>query len=259
LSVFSTVAARADALSAYDGFLYTVGSSLGGQNGGSGWVGSWFTPGGLDATITAQSLSFGDLGGSVGAVTTAGFQPPNQGSSVASWLRNLATPLGADGTTVYLSFLLMPDAGYGFYGGINLGNVFVGRSGNQAYYGLEGPANDLSLSNAAVVPGQTVLLVMEAQFQAGDDVLSLFVNPTPGQPQPGTPSATKNDLDVGTVTAVLINNYGGYTTDEIRIGPTFASVTTVPEPTFGWEFVVGLACMAALKRRFRSNGSRQAQ
>ncbi len=259
LLVFSTVAARADSPSVYDGFAYTVGSSLGGQNGGNGWDSFWSTPGGLDATIAAPSLSFGDLEVSGGAVTTAGLQPPNQGSSVAFWLRNLATPLGADGTTVYLSFLLRPDAGYGFYGGINVGNVFVGRSGNQANYGLEGPANDLSLSNAAVVQGQTVFLVVEAQFQAGDDVLSLFVNPTPGQPQPGTPSATKNDLDVGTATAVVINNYGGYTTDEIRIGPTFASVTPVPEPSFGWAFVVGLAWTAVLTRRFRSNGSGQAQ
>jgi len=254
LTLSSTVAARADALFAYEGFQYTEGSSLGGQNGGSGWAGSWFTPGGLDATITAQSLSFDSLGVSGGAVTTTGFQPPNQGSSVAYWLRNLATPLGADGTTVYLSFLLQPDDGYGFYGGINFGNAFIGRSGNQADYGLEGLANDLSLSNVPVVQGQTVLLVLEAQFQAGDDLLSLFVNPTPGQPQPATPSATKNDLDVGTVTGVVINNYGGYTTGEIQIGPTFASVTTasvmpVPEPAFGWVVGAALACMAGCRHR----------
>jgi len=252
LAVSSTVAARADSLFAYEGFQYTAGSSLGGQNGGSGWASSWFTPGGLDATTTAQSLSFGNLVVSAGAVTTAGFQPPNQGASVAFWLRNLATPLGADGTTVYLSFLLQPDAGYGFYGGIDFGNVFIGRSGNQADYGLEGPVNDLSLSNVPVVQGETDLLVLEAQFQAGNDLLSLFVNPTPGQPQPATPTATKNDLDVGTVTGVVINNYGGYTTDEILIGPTFASVTPVPEPAFGWAVGVALACLVGLKRRFRS-------
>jgi hypothetical protein len=186
-------------------------------------------------------------------VSTAGFQPPNQGSSVAFWLRNLATSLGADGTTAYLSFLLQPDAGFGFYGGINFGNVFIGRSGNQTDYGLEGPVNDLSLSSVPVIQGQTVLLVLEAQFQAGNDVLSLFVNPTPGQPQPATPSATKNDLDVGTVTDVAINNYGGYTTDEIRIGSTFASVapvSAVPEPAFGWAVGLVLACVW-LKGRFR--------
>jgi hypothetical protein len=104
-----------------------------------------------------------------------------------------------------------------------------------------------------VVQGQTVLLVLEAQFQAGNDLLSLFVNPTPGQAQPATPSATKSDLDVGTVNSVVINNYGGYTTDEIRIGSTFASVTSVPEPAFGWVLVAGLACMAGLNWRFRSD------
>ena len=249
----SALAARADTI-AYEGFSYAPGSSLNGQDGGTGWVGSWFTPGGLDSTITATGLSFGDLQVAGGAATTAGFQPPNQGSSVSFFERSLATPLGADGTTVYLSFLLQPNAGAGFYGGINFGNVFIGVSGNQAFYGLEGPTNDLSLSSVPVVQGQPVLLVLEAQFEPGNDLLSLFVNPTPGQAQPATPSATKNNLDVGTVTSVVINNYGGFTTDEIRIGSTFASVTpaAVPEPTCGWVLVAGLASMAGLKRRLRS-------
>jgi len=252
LAAGSTVTAQADPLFAYEGFQYVTGSSIAGQNGGSGWAGGWFTPGGLGATITAPSLSSGDLSVSGGAMTTPGFQPLGQGSSVAFWQRSLSTPLGADGTTAYLSFLLQPDAGFGFYGGINFGNLFIGRSGNQADYGLEGPTNDLSLSNVPVVQGQTVLLVLEAQFLPGDDQLSLFVNPVPGQPQPATPSAVKTDLDVGTVSDVVINNYGGYTTDEIRIGSTFASVTpvtSVPEPAFGWAVVVVLACLVRLNRR----------
>lgn len=250
LAVFSVVAAQADTLSAYEGFQYTAGSSINGQNGGSGWSGGWFTPGGLDATTSATGLSFSDLLVSGGGATTAGSQPPNQGSSVAFWLRSLSTPLGADGTTAYLSFLLQPNSGFGFYGGVNFGNVFIGRSGNQADYGLEGPTNDLSLSNVAVAQGQTVLLVLEAQFQAGNDQLSLFVNPVPGAPQPATPSAVKSNVDVGTVSSIAINNYGGFTTDEIRIGSTFASVTpaAVPEPAFGWVAGVALVCLVGLRR-----------
>ena len=189
----------------------------------------------------------GGLGFSGGALSTAGFQPSNQGSSVATWIRDLNTPLGADGTTVYFSFLLRPDAGYGFYGGINIGNLFIGRSGNQSFYGLEGPVNNINLSTSPVVEGQTVLLVLEAQFQPGDDNLSLFVNPTPGQSQPALPDVVKTDLDVGTVTDLILNNYGGYTYDEIRIGSTFASVTPTPEPASGVALGTALLCLTALK------------
>jgi hypothetical protein len=116
---------NAGTLFEYEGFNYPTGSSINLENGGSGWSGAWETPGGLDATIAASSLSSGDLAVSGGALSTAGSQPPNQGSSVATWIRSLGTPLGADNTTAYLSFLLQPDAGYGFYGGLNFGNVFV--------------------------------------------------------------------------------------------------------------------------------------
>lgn len=249
LMVCAATAAQADAIFAYEDFNYTAGASLNGQNGGAGWSGGWFTPGGLDATVIAQSLSFGGLGVSGGAVSTAGFQPPNQGSSVSFFERDLDTPLGADGTTVYLSFLLQPDAGSGFYGGIGFGNVFIGRSGNQSAYGLEGPVNDIELSAVPVFEGQTVLLVLEAQFLAGDDVLSLFVNPTPGPSQPATPDAVKTDVDVGTVTGLVLNNYGGYTYDEIRIGSTFASVTEAPEPESRAVMGCALLCLFALKWR----------
>jgi hypothetical protein len=233
----ATGIANAGPLLEYEGFNYAPGSSLNSQNGGSGWSGAWGTPGGLDATIAAASLTFGTLPVASGSVSTAGSQPPNQGSSVATWIRNLGTSAGADNTTTYFSFLLRPDAGFGFYGGVNLGGVFVGVSGNQSFYGLEGPANDLSLSAVPVVAGQTVLLVLRADFHAGNDALTLYVNPTPGGPEPGVASVVKSDLDVGAVTSLTINNYGGFTTDEIRIGSSFADVApaaaAAPEPGYG--------------------------
>jgi len=66
-------------------------------------------------------------------------------------------------------------------------------------------------------------------------------NPTPGQPEPGTASLGRANLDLGTIDTLTINNYGGFTTDELRLGPAFASVTPseVPEPSFG--LAVGLA------------------
>jgi hypothetical protein len=133
---------------------------------------------------------------------------------------------------------MRPDAGFGFYGGLNLGGIYVGRSGNQSSYGLEGPLNELSLSSLAVTQGQTVFFVLRFDFLSGNDTVSLFLDPTPGQPEPGTASAVKSNVDAGSVSNVVINNYGGYTIDEIRIGSTYADVTPLaptpaPEPAFG--------------------------
>lgn len=230
----------------YEGFDYPVGSSLAGQNGGSGWAGAWNTPGGADLTIST-GLSFGGLATSGGSVVSAPYQPPNDGSSVSYFFRNTASTYGADNTTTYFSFLLHPEAGFGFYGGINIGNLFVGRSGNQADFGLEGPANDVSLSSVPVVVDTTVLLVVRVDFLAGNDHVSLYVNPTPGGPEPPTPDVFKTDLDVGTINSVVINNYGGWLTDDIRIGSTFASVTpaaAVPEPSALVLLAAGLPVLA---------------
>jgi len=245
LCVFVAGTASAGTLYEYEGFNYTAGSSINSQNGGSGWSGAWGTPGGLDATIAPGSLAFGTLAATGGALSTAGFQPPNQGSSVAYWIRNLGTPMGADNTTAYVSFLLRPDAGFGFYGGMNFGNVFVGLSGNQAFYGLEGPLN-VNLSSVPVVTGQTVLFVVRFDFLPGNDRISLYVNPAPGQAEPAVPSVLKTDLDVGAVNSLTINNYGGFTIDEIRVGSSFDAVTppaaaAVPTGSAGWLVVAAAA------------------
>lgn len=250
--------ANASMLSVYEGFNYTPGATLNGQSGGFGWSGGWGTPGGLDATVGAASLNVSPMAVSGGSVSTPGFQPPNEGSSVATWVRDLATPLGSDGTTAYLSFLLQPDAGAGFYGGLNFGGVFIGLSGNQSFYGLEGPVNDLSLSSVPAIQGQPVLLVLQADFLAGDDRLSLYVNPIAGAPQPAVPDAVKTNVDVGAVDSVTINNYGGFTIDEIRIGDSFGAVTpasAVPEPGSG-VLVVLLAGLLAAGRTFSKEPAR---
>jgi hypothetical protein len=247
--------ANADVLSVYEGFNYTPGLSLSGLNGGFGWSGAWGTPGGLDSTVGSGSLTLDPLAVSGGSASTPGFQPPNQGSSVATWIRNLATPLGADGTTAYLSFLFQPDAGAGFYGGLNFGGVFVGLSGNQSFYGLEGPGNDISLSAVPAVQDQPVLLVLQADFMAGDDRLSLYVNPIAGGPKPSVPDAVKTNLDVGAVDSLTINNYGGFALDEIRIGDSFAAVTptsSVPEPRSGVLAGIMLALLVSIAARRKS-------
>lgn len=246
------VTAQAGVLYEYEGFDYPAGSSIYLQNGGSGWSGAWGTPGGLDATIAAASLNGGGLATTGGALTDAAFQPPGQGSSVATWVRYLGTPLGTDGATAYMSFLFRPEAGYGFYGGVNFGGIFVGLSGNQLSYGLEGPGGALALSNVAATAGETVLLVLRVDFAAGNDALKLYLNPLAGAAEPGAASVTKSDLDIGNVDFLTINNYGGFTIDEIRIGSSFDAVTPlapVPEPALGWAAGLALAAVLRFSRR----------
>lgn len=223
-----TQAAHASAV--YDGFNYPSGSSLAGQNGGTGWAGAWDnSQSALDVKIAA-GLTFGGLATSPGSA---------QGDPAALnvnvfYKRQLGSSFGADNTTVFMSFLLHPDASPGFYGGLNFGGLFVGQSGITTTYGIEAPTNDISSTGISVVPGTTVFLVLRADFLPGNDKFSLYVDPTPGGTEPALADAIKTNFDLGTTDFIFMNNAGGWTTDEIRIGDTFASVTptvAAPEPT----------------------------
>jgi hypothetical protein len=107
----------------------------------------------------------------------------------------------------------------------------------------------VSLSSVPAVQDQKVSLVLQADFLPGNDRLSLYVNPTPGQPEPVTADVVKADLDLGSINDVVINNYGGYTIDEIRIGSDFAAVTPVPESR--GSLLPALAVLLGLTRRWR--------
>jgi hypothetical protein len=238
----------ANAATVYDGMNYTAGADLSSQNGGSGWGGAWNNQGGAVTNVSSTSLSFGNLDISPGAATTTVPSGQNLPGDITTYTRSFLSSIGADNTVEYLSFLLRPDTGAGFYGGLNLGGLFIGKSGTTTTYGLE--SSTISSSSVVATQGQTVLLVLKASFLAGNDHLELFVNPTPGQPEPAVPSATKTDTDLGNVSFLYINNAGGWTTDEIRLGPDFASVTpasAAPEP--GYVFALAPALWFLVRRR----------
>jgi hypothetical protein len=259
--ISGVLAGTARAVIIYDGFDYPPGGEeLAGKNGGTGWGGAWAHDCCAQALTTASGLSFGGLAVTPGAATTS-VAPP---VTVSRYLRAFGTSFGADNTTLFFSFLLRPDADFGFYGGINLGSAggdfFVGKSGiipgSQPEvpvfnYSLEG-GGMIDQSDVAAVAGTTVLLVLRAQFHDGsDDVFDLYVNPTPGGALPAGSDAElalpNVDLDF-----LIMNNATGWTTDEIRLGATFAEVTplaSVPVPSPLFLMAGGLAGLATVRRR----------
>jgi len=244
----------AAATSVYEGFSdYAIGTPVEALNGGSGWGGAWWY-GGLDLNVSAPGLTYAGLPTAGGAATSAA---PSS-TQVAWYIRLLPAPVGIDNSTLYLSFLLRPEAGQPLsdYGGLNIGDLFVGKSGidlgRDSRYGLEGPIDIISPSGVAASPGETVFLVLKAGFLPGNDRFDLFVNPLPGLLEPATANATKLDLDIGTTDFVAINNAGHWIIDEIRIGDSFAAVSGTPVPGVPALVLGGLGILAARRGRCRS-------
>src|SRR4051812_14877501 len=189
-------------------------------NGGSGFASPW-APGGFNAFSAGYvplegSLCFSNLQTSGGSVSGAAF------SAINGTLRNLAQPLGAAPTTVYLSFLVQPqgalDAGLfqGFFGltlnGSAGNDLFIGKPGGGATdeYVLEarGGAHQVT-SGAAVVVGRTALLVVRAELRAGNDLFTLYVNPKLKDPEPSS-GVVEADVDLGTVSKIGIYSTGAF-------------------------------------------------
>ncbi len=241
----------------YEGFGgYSPGASVASLNGGYGWNGTW-GGNGLSLTVSAPGLSHAGLATSPGAATS---EAP--GVNVAWYYRDLEQQVG-DGATLYLSFLLRPETGISDYGGLSVigsdGGIFIGESGDAAMgshaYGLESRIPGVLIDSSSIManPGETALLVLKATLTAGPDLFELFVNPIPGSSEAANTVAARflptDGLDVGSLIYIAINNAGNWTTDEIRVGATFESVTPAPAPGVLSLLVVGLAALSMRRRR----------
>jgi hypothetical protein len=261
--------AHAD-LAVYEPFGYTPGPPLLGANGGTGFTDPWH-PGGFNAsiftnyTVAADSLPYPALLTSGNHVDTAAQ------TAISGLTRDLATPLGAPGTTAYLSVLLRPEGtvGAGPLGGFfglylnastttpNVSqDLFLGKPGISDLYDIEDRGGtNRHFSTAAATTGATDLLVLRMDFTAGVDKFTLYVDPAAGAPEPPS-GVVKQDSDVGTVGALTLYSTGAYGVDEIRIGRTYADVvpTAVPEP--GSFVSVGTVALLGLGYAWRRRKAR---
>ncbi len=250
---------------AYEGFDYDDGLALNGLGGGIGFADSWFQDE-YRYVVAGENLTdpTGQLESSGNSLRHTGLLPRAR--------RDMSQVLGATGTTAYVSFLLRRDTlgDDGEFGGLIFGGVnqpyefgdfglFVGagrsplESAGQYVLGQASVANSQIGSGVPVILGDTALMAVRLDFLDGPDRVSLYLNPTPGLPEP-TNGTVYNSVDLGLFTQIAITN--GYnaewTTDEIRIATSWnEAVPQVPEPStlIIWSLLGTLGIAYGWRRR----------
>jgi fructan beta-fructosidase len=241
-------------LLAYEGFNYGQSSSdIGGGNGGFGWAGAWVNVNGNSSQSDSNSLAAG-ANAPVGYDTHSlnGYLFIPNSSRKGRYLDCSTTGtfaqhgyidgngnIGADGKTLYISFMQQPSSTSPFYefelkrsdlgddgriGGI--GND-VGSGNDDANLRIESPAGgsstfyDLGTGDTGVD-----FYVLRIDYQTGNDTVTVYRNPTSAT-EPATPT-----LVVSNVTDMSFNgiSFGAYLNsdtvahDELRFGMAWADV-----------------------------------
>ena len=62
----------------------------------------------------------------------------------------------------------------------------------------------------------------------------MYTNPTPGAAEPSS-GTVKNDLNIGTLSSLVIYSGGAFSIDELRVGTTYADVTPASGPSIAWN------------------------
>ncbi len=262
---------------------------LGGQNPATGptafYGGAWIQSGGDSQVVKAlPSLAFPGFAAGLGGVQqeTLQFSCCTFGRTGRPLAQTLGEELGP--RMIYESFLIDfgtqgTDAPTDFgkrahelwNGGIGDANLTVDLFLNHFSGVNELTLQVTTLGNGSIaVPvggggldlntlAGTHLVVMKYQFSPiAPDVVSVFLDPVPGAPEPGVPSAqvsvATSDLQIthqGAFTQFTFSG-GGHipgAIDEIRWGDTFADVTPIPEPLSVTLLGAGIAMLARTRRR----------
>lgn len=238
---------RAEIL-AYEGFDYASGSTIGDQNGGVGWSGSWTVihPNGGSLTVSAGNLL-------AGGNAPAGFDALSKGRS-ANLVSNYrdgrlldTNPggnfdsagfldengrIGATGKTLYFSFLQQADGTSKFYE-FELHRDDLGDLGRIAGIGNDLDSNDVNLrapsgTHTSLGPGDTEVnfYIVRIDFQDGNDDIRVYRNPTSAT-EPAEPTLTllnQADMSFNGISLGAFLNSRQVAHDEVRFGETWADM-----------------------------------
>jgi hypothetical protein len=270
------------ALTDYDGFDYS-GTTLNGQNGGTGWSGGWIATGAspsdnLSNDATSLSYPVGWESPASTPSTTGARVSTGDLASNASSSRLLANTfdMTVDGNTMYVSALFRKNRANGETTGDNILLEFVDAGANRRFgMGIEGNtdtpwlnANGSGTAATTVTAGSTYFLV--AKIVAGQggtqgsgglqDVATLWVfgdsyrSEVP-LTEPGTFDRQLTEFTGAILDRIRIRIDTGNTgtvpgeVDEIRVGTDWQSVVAVPEPAVAG--LIGLGAVAIGMRRRR--------
>lgn len=255
-------------LLAYEGFDYPhrgwgtsseptpTGGGLAHALGGSGWASDWHddSAGGMlngiavfpadvggSGDARTAALGYSDVLGAVllvgGAQARTSFGPSSSSRRYLDLTRvdpSLLRPeglLGAEGSTLWLSFLAQSYSGAGDarFAYVSLGDQL--RFGKVAHptgsWGMQDVATDQTLVSQKS-SADPVLFVAKIDFVPGSELLSLWLNPRLGSEPTTEPtlSAIVGDLAFG-----YLELAGRYSTDfdELRLGTSFAAVAPLAQ------------------------------
>jgi len=223
---FSAAPARAQ-LVAYDGFGNGPLANLAGSTGGTGWTSAWANASDNLTKISGAGLSYAGLATTPGGAVT----PTANGTWPSSIYQRAFGTLPAGTNSVYVSFLMRDDAAWGIWGGVSFGSypykMTVGSPLGMYSYGMTLSEGLGDVTNKPLIQGQTTFIVVRISKNTPAAGISyrMYINPAVGSAEPGFADAQYGVGPVSNLpTALSIDNGTGFTTDEIRVGTTWASV-----------------------------------
>lgn len=215
----------------------------------AGWQGPWRDGSGASALrVTDAGLKYPSMQVAGGAVEFG----PSQSGRVG---RDLTTPVDdATGETLYVSFLMQADGAAVDFGGLELFDeksledahrvLRVGVDGNNggnyavrlfdADAQADAQAADLGANNGGV---NLIVLRFNLSATPGGDSLTVWRNPVlRAEPTSGGFTATDLDLSFTTTAFSRSGGDGVLRLDELRMGPTYASVISQFQFTLAGDF-----------------------